>query len=88
MTTKIKQAIDAVILEILAQNNRGDRQLKETDSFSKDLGFTSLDVAQLIATLEMELGVDPFSQGAAAISEVNTVAKLYAVYEEQLSAAA
>ncbi len=87
MTSKIRQAIDAVIVEILAQSNHADRPVKETDSIAKDLGFTSLDVAQLIATLEMELGVDPFSQGAA-ISEVNTVAKLYAVYEDMLSAAA
>lgn len=88
MNTQIQTTINNVITEILAQNGRGDRVLRDTDSFSKDLGFTSLDVAQLIATLEMELGVDPFSLGVAVISEVNTVARLHAVYEDALSTAA
>lgn len=87
MTSHIRQTINAVMADILSQGVRAGHQIQETDSIAKDLGFTSLDVAQLIATLEMELGVDPFSQGAP-ISEVNTVAKLYAVYEEHLATAA
>ncbi len=85
MQTRSK--IDTVILDILAQNQRSVQELKPGDVFTKDLGFTSLDVAQLIATLEMELGVDPFSQGQVAIGEVHTVGRLHEVYEEALAAA-
>ena len=46
----------------------------------KDLGFTSLDVAQLIAMLEMELGVDPFGDGRVSIMDVHTVGDLHRVY--------
>ena len=87
MASTIQATVNAAILEILAQHGRGERELKDSDRFSKDLGFTSLDVAQLIATLEMELGVDPFSQGRAAIGEVHTVARLQAVYDDALAAA-
>lgn len=83
MQTRLK--IDAVILEIQAQNQRRTAALRPDDVFTKDLGFTSLDVAQLIATLEMELGIDPFSQGHVAIGEVHTVGRLYEVYEESVA---
>lgn len=46
--------------------------------FTTDLGFESLDVAQLVATLELELGVDPFA--TTAVSGVRTVADLCAAY--------
>lgn len=86
METRSK--IDTVIQDILAQNQRSVKALQPSDIFTKDLGFTSLDVAQLIATLEMELGVDPFSQGQVSIAEVHTVGRLYEVYEDSLAAAA
>ena len=79
----IKEKVNTVILEIQSQNNVKMEELKEDHRISKDLGFSSLDVAQLIATLEMELGVDPFAENVA-LQDVNTLGKLYNVYQEAI----
>ncbi len=70
----------------LIQDQQGYRQvpLKEEHRVVKDLGLSSLDVAQLIATLEMELGVDPFSEGVS-IMDVHTVGELRQVYTASLA---
>jgi acyl carrier protein len=47
------------------------------------LGMSSLDLAQLVAELEVELGVDPFAIDAS-VKEVRTVEDLYRVYDRHL----
>lgn len=44
-----------------------------------DLGFASLDIAQLVAMMEGELGIDPFTHGATLdqVVTVNDLASLY-----------
>ncbi len=65
------------------------RQLAEVEEIElgqrlvKDLGLDSMDVAELVAVLEVDLGVDPFGQHVA-IADVHTVADLIAAYEGQL----
>lgn len=65
------------------QQQQGYRMVEPKDAHKvvKELGFSSLDVAQLIAILEMDIGVDPFSQGVS-IMDVVTVADLVRVYEQ------
>lgn len=84
MKVNVRETVGAVIAEILAQNGLGLRPLQDPDSIARTLGFSSLDLAQLIATLEMELGVDPFAHGAS-LSEIDTVGKLCALYETYLA---
>ena len=50
----------------------------------KEMGFTRLDLSELIASLEMELGVDPFAAGTS-IKAINTVGELIQAYRNQLS---
>jgi acyl carrier protein len=52
-----------------------------------ELGLDSLDVAELVATLEVEVGADPFAE-SASITDVHTVGDLIAVYLEVLKSAA
>lgn len=46
----------------------------------RDLGFASLDLAHLIALLEVALEVDPFSEGVL-IAELKTLGDLYKAYQ-------
>jgi acyl carrier protein len=62
------------------------RRLAETDRIEpnarlvKDLGLDSMDLAELVAVLELELGMDPFAE-RVSIADVHTVADLLAAYQ-------
>jgi acyl carrier protein len=57
--------------------------LEDNLNITKDLGFSSLDIAQLIASLEIELDADPFSDGVP-ISSISTIGELCEVYRTYL----
>ncbi len=76
------EVIHQALTSIQEQQSHRAVALKAEHRVVKDLGFSSLDVAQLIAMLEMELGVDPFADGSVSIMEVHTVADLVRVYEQ------
>lgn len=79
----IKTTIISVLREIQERNSYPKRDINDDTMVVKNLGFSSLDVAELVAVLEMELGVDPFSQGVS-IMNVHTVGELHKVYSEAL----
>ncbi len=74
----VKETIKDAIQEIMAHNARPG-VIDDTSEIVKDLGFTSLDVAELVAVLEMELEVDPFSNGVS-LMDVRTYGDFCAVY--------
>lgn len=78
-----KMVIENIIKEIFEQKFNRIPEIKDEFKLIDDLGFSSLDIAQLIAQLEMELGVDPFVEGAS-ISSVRTVGSLFEVYQSSL----
>jgi acyl carrier protein len=75
----VREKINAVLLEIQSRNRYKAVELKDEFRIVSDLGFSSLDIAELLALLEMELGVDPFAQGVS-IMDVHTIGKLHEVY--------
>lgn len=77
-------AVYRVLAEIQEQQGYRPVPLKDDYRVVKDLGFSSMDVAQLIAVLEMELEVDPFSMGVS-IMEIHTIGQLCEAYENALS---
>ncbi len=79
----IKRKIKTVIQEIVDENGLQQRNILDDSFIVRDLGFTSLDVAELIAVLEMELDADPFSNGVS-LMDVRTYGELCAVYENSL----
>ncbi|MEJ2416279.1 MAG: hypothetical protein P8Y45_04995 [Exilibacterium sp.] len=81
---KVKSTINVVLEDIRQRNNYPEKALREDSKVVQHLGFSSLDVAELIALLELELGVDPFSQGVS-IMDVHTVGELYRVYTDALA---
>lgn len=76
----IKTTINAVLREIQERNSYPLRALNEDIKVVDGLGFTSLDVAELVAILEIETDVDPFANGIS-IMDVHTVGDLYRAYE-------
>lgn len=84
--SNVKAKIDEILKEIQQRNEYPAKALEPSVKVVNGLGFSSLDVAELVAVLEMELGVDPFSQGVSIMS-VQTIADLYKVYEEQVNKA-
>jgi len=79
--SQVKEVIEGALADIQEQQGYRAVKIDGAHRVVKDLGFSSLDVAQLIAVLEMELEVDPFAQGVS-IMDVHTVADLVRVYEE------
>lgn len=75
----IKEKVNSVLLDIQTRNGYKPIALEDEFGIVRDLGFSSLDVAELIALLEMELGVDPFAEGVS-IMDVHTIGKLQEVY--------
>lgn len=74
---------DKVVFEtiqaIVRRKNASGVDIKPEDHITEELGFGSLDMAELVATLEMKLGFDPFADGAS-IASVRTVADIVALY--------
>ena len=79
---QIERTISTCINDILEENQRTVAWSKETHVIN-GLGFSSLDLAQLIARLEMDLAVDPFAEGMD-ITEIAYVENLYKVYTDAL----
>ena len=84
--SRVTETIDQTLKDIQEQQGYRSTVPQEQHRVVKDLGFSSLDVAQLIAMLEMELDVDPFAMGVS-ILEVHTVGDMYQVYEEHVAKA-
>lgn len=79
--SSIAEVIENALTDIQEQQGYRSVTLAPEHRVVKDLGFSSMDVAQLIAVLEMETGVDPFAQGVS-IMDVHTVGDLVRVYQE------
>jgi acyl carrier protein len=77
METEAK--IVAAVLEIVQRNTPSCQAITADQSLLDDLGLESMDLAELVATLEVELGSNPFAE-SVAISDVRTVADLCAAY--------
>lgn len=78
---KEKEVVLQIIKNIQEQQSYPQIEITNDSKIVTDLGFKSLDIAQLIAMLEIELGVDPFAEGAV-LEEIKTVQDLYTVYQK------
>lgn len=76
----VKEKINSVLRDIQLRNSYKSKELNDECKIVQDLGFSSLDIAELIALLEMELGVDPFSEGVS-IMDVHKIGELHQVYQ-------
>ena len=88
MLSNQKQDIAALILEeiqsMLDEADGEKKAISKNDELNAHLGLGSLDLAQLVAMLEIQLEADPFA-AQTPITRIRTVGDLIAAYEEFLS---
>jgi acyl carrier protein len=77
--TSYEQTIFAVLREIALQRHPDVPEIQKDHRLTYDLGLRSLDLAQLVATLELELRADPFAQ-LVPITSVRTVGDVCEAY--------
>lgn len=87
MSTEVKSVIEKIIRSIAQERSLPLSAFNDSSEIVDELGFSSLTVAALIASLEEELGVDPFQQDDVMITDIRTVGDLRRVYERCLATA-
>jgi len=75
----IEQLIHDVVLEIARQRTPEIVAIRRDQKLVADLGLGSIDIAQLVATLEVQLGLNPFAS-EVSITSVRTFGDLCDVY--------
>jgi len=76
---ELERAIHEAVLEVARQRRDDLKAVAEDQRLTEDLGLGSLDLAQLVAMLEIRLGLDPFST-QTSVAAVRTVGDLCAAY--------
>jgi acyl carrier protein len=74
-----RSKITATLLEIVRRRSPSITSVSDEQKLTSDLGLQSLDMAELVAVLEIEFGADPFLS-QASIADVHTVGDLCKVY--------
>ncbi|MFJ6067461.1 acyl carrier protein [Streptomyces tendae] len=80
MSVDKHEVIKAAVLEIVNEVDGPRDQVEEDQLLVDQLGLSSLHLARIVAVLEVELGIDPFSDGAS-ITGVRTIGDLLRVYD-------
>jgi acyl carrier protein len=83
----LPQVVYAVIWLVAEEESIPVDTLRDESRLVDDLGLKSLDLARVVAKLELTLGVDPFAQ-LVPITSIRTVGDLCAAYARCLSPAA
>jgi acyl carrier protein len=76
---EISKAVREQVALLLDEKDLPARDFGPDDRLSTDLGLTSLDLASLVAALEMKLKADPF-QELVPITSIRTIGDLEAAY--------
>jgi acyl carrier protein len=79
MKEEIRQAVIDTTTAIARARVPDRGPVAPTERLREDIGLDSLDLAQLVAELEVTLGFDPFQK--QTVGRVVTVADVIAVYE-------
>lgn len=82
MSNDIRGAVERVIRRVAEERGLALPALRDDTEIVDELGFSSLVVAALIASLEEELGFDPFQDEDVMITDVRTFGDLCRVYTD------
>jgi acyl carrier protein len=77
---QIQSAVHERICAVLAERGNEIQRLSGAEKLSATLGLSSLDLAFVVAELDAELGVDPFT-GLVSITSVRSVGDLVSAYQ-------
>ena len=80
---KYDAAVHEVLRDLMEEEKSEKADLNNDDRLVEDLGFSSLNMARIIAILEDQFGADPFSK-AVAITSIRTVGDLADAYRQTL----
>ncbi|WP_405579626.1 hypothetical protein [Streptomyces sp. NBC_01092] len=75
-----REAIKAVVLDMVEEVTGEPREVGGGDLLVDQLGLRSLHLARITAILEVELGLDPFSE-LVPITGIRTLDDLYRAYD-------
>ncbi|MCB0193850.1 MAG: acyl carrier protein [Anaerolineae bacterium] len=76
----LDQIVRDVIRAVAQEESIELVDLHDAQRLVDDIGLKSLDLARILAILELKLGVDPFSSNLVSITDVRTVGDLCAAY--------
>ena len=71
------------IKELLLEKEITLTDISEDNALGDDLGLTSMDLAILVANLELELGVEPFLEDFV-ITDIRTLGDLCQAFDETI----
>ena len=77
----VTDVVVAVIRGVVREQYPEVEEVRSEQGLVEDLGLKSLDLARIVAKLDTELGVDPFSE-TVAITSIRTVGDLCEAYEQ------
>lgn len=80
MNNAVQDIIVKTIRAVAAQRGLSLPPLMDATEIVDEMGFTSLTVATLIASLEEAFGVDPFEHEDVMIADIRTLGDLCSVY--------
>jgi acyl carrier protein len=83
MKPDVESVVLATVRELARRVQPSRTDIAAHHTLTGDLGFVSLDVAELVAILEGELGIDPFALGAT-IADIRTVGDLVRAYSDTM----
>ncbi len=84
VTDQIETIVHDKIHTLLRERSGELRTLRGSDNLNFALGLSSLDLATLVAQLEVELGFDPFTK-SVAITSIRTVDDLVRAYRSAVA---
>ncbi len=79
--SETSEAVHEAVLEVVQMVRPETESIDDSQRLREDLSLSSLDLAQLVAMLEMAIGVDPFAKHTS-LTSVATVGDLCRVYQE------
>lgn len=77
----LEAIVHEVVLDVARQASAGVTAVNDGDTLTGELGLESLDLAQIVATLEARTALDPFAE-RVAITSIRTVGDLVAAYRD------
>ena len=81
----LDEVVLGVIRNVARENSPELEGIREDQMLVEDLGLRSLDLARIVAKLEMKLEVDPFAE-LVAITSIRTAGDLCAAYAKCFAA--
>jgi acyl carrier protein len=82
----IEQLVHRELERVLSEKNRPNGPMEASSRLGPDLGLESLDLALVVARLELATGLDPFAEDVP-ITSVRTVGDVVTAYQKTGSAA-